>query len=140
MARKAARSWVATDPKPVSCSRFHSLRKANHRTSPLSRKIQTLPRAARRRFARYTLHAACHAVPHTAHITCRMSCRAPSAEKRKPRDQKYANHYGKTSQAAQISILPLDKTDMAPLRMLLIARLAARALGALVFKLKFSAC
>jgi len=69
-----------------------------------------------------------------------MSPLTPSAEKRKPCNQKYANRYGKTPQAAQISILPLDKTDMAPLRMLLAARLAARALDALISKLKFSTC
>ena len=75
--RPQSRAILSCDrPKPVSCSKFHSYRKVNS-----SRKILTLPRAARRRFACYTLHAVCHAVPacsahHMPHVT-------PHAERRK---------------------------------------------------------
>lgn len=51
-----------------------------HRASPLSRKIQTFPRTARRRFTRYTLHAvpACsaHHMPYVTPHVGRQNARA----------------------------------------------------------------
>ena len=93
----------------------------------------------------HATHCTPYATPHVpylhaAHTACRMSRRTLDAKMHGCAIKKYANRYGKTPQAAQISILPLDKTDMATLCMLLAARLAARALDAPLSKLKILTC
>ena len=55
--------WLRPTQSPYLAQNSTLNVKPTHRASPLSRKIQTFPRTARRRFTRYTLHAVCHAVP-----------------------------------------------------------------------------